>query len=337
MCAALSACGRIPPLDDAAVLLGPDAAMPFKDAAPDAPVVCNPETLSQATHVLADVLLVLDHSGSMNFSINQECSCDPSSNPQVVCDNLEHCVTRWTMLASAIGVALSSAPSLRWGLKVFSSPNAGSCVVTSGAEVPIGADTGAAIRAEIAAISPAGDTPTAAAILASAAYLDTVDDTNNKVILLVTDGNPNCAPTVYDLDVDGTTAAITRARAAGYLVYVMGIGKVGTLDAFAEAGGTDNYYPGQSPKEMSQALAAISRAAGCTFTIDATPSDPSSVGVYLDKALVAQDASNGWTFGANPRTVVLHGSACDRTLADPSSVIQVLFLGCDARFPSTLP
>jgi hypothetical protein len=337
---AMAACGRIPPLDDAAVPILPDAPIVFRDAAPDAPIVCNPVTLSVAKHVLGDVLLVLDRSGSMNDSIDPSCSCDPSANPQKVCDNLEHCVTRWLALGVALDVALSSAPSLRWGLKVFSSPNAGSCGVTQGVEVPIGADTTAAIRSQIAAIKPEGDTPTAAAIVACTAYLNSVPDSNSKVILLATDGEPNCggaAPSVYDVDVEGTTEAITQARAAGYLVYVIGIGQVGNLEAFAEAGGTGRYYPGQSPEQMSQALAAISKAASCTFAIDATPSDPSSVGVYLDKTIVPKDASNGWTFGASPRTVVLHGSSCDRTLSDPASIVEVLFLGCDEPFPSTLP
>jgi hypothetical protein len=167
-----------------------------------------------------------------------------------------------------------------------------------------------------------------------------VSNSNSKVILLATDGNPNCgsaAPSVYEVDVEGTTVAITQARDAGYLVYVIGIGQVENLEAFAEAGGTGSYYPGQSPAQMSQALAAISRAAGCTFAIDSTPSDPSSVGVYLDRTIVPKEASNGWTFGASPRAIVLHGSSCDRTLADPTSVVQVLFLGCGEPFPSTLP
>jgi hypothetical protein len=324
-------------LNDAAVPVLPDAPIVFRDAAPDAPIVCNPVTLSTAKHVLADVLVVLDRSGSMNFSINQDCSCDPGANPLRVCDNLEHCVTRWSTLAVALDIALSSAPTIRWGLKLFTSPNTSSCVVLPGVDVPVGTDTRAAIRAEIAAISPEGDTPTAAAIHASTAYLNTVSDGNSKVILLATDGDPNCAPSVYDLDVDGTTRAITEARESGYLVYVMGIGFVGNLEAFAKAGGTGSYYPGQSPEQVTQALAAISREAGCTFAVDATPSDPSSVGVYLDKALLARDASNGWTFGATPRTVILHGSSCDRTLANSASVVEVLFLGCDERFPSTLP
>jgi hypothetical protein len=337
---AFAACGRIPPLNDAATLLPTTADVALKDAAPDAPIVCNQIALSVATHVLADVLLVLDRSGSMNYSIHQSCSCDPTSNPQVVCDDLVNCKTRWSSLGEALGITLSSTPFLRWGLKVFSSPNVGPCAVTGGVEVPVGADTTAAIQAQIAAIAPAGETPTAAAILATTAYLETQADTNSKVILLATDGDPNCGgevPSVYNEDMEGTTAAIKQARNAGFLVYVIGMGKVGNLEALAQAGGSGSYYPAQSPEEINKALASISKAATCTFALVSMPSDPTGVAVYLDKMTIPQDAADGWTFGANAQTVLLHGSSCDRTLSDPASVVQVLFLGCGQPFPSVLP
>jgi hypothetical protein len=313
--------------------------MVIQDAAPDAPPECNQVALLAAEHVLADVLLVLDRSGSMNYSISQNCSCDPSSNPRVICDDLSNCETRWSVLGAALDTTLSSTPFLHWGLKVFSSPGAGQCAVTAGVEIPVGADTAAAIQAQISSITPSGETPTAEAIRAATAYLETQADANTKAILLATDGGPNCGgspPSVYNDDVEGTTAAITAARKAGFLVYVIGMGTVENLDAFAQAGGTGNYYPGQSPEEITQALAAISKASTCTFTLATMASDPTGVGVYIDKTLIPKDASDGWTFGANAQTIILHGSFCDQTLSDPASVVQALFLGCGQPFPSVL-
>ena len=67
------------------------------------------------------------------------------------------------------------------------------------------------------------------------------------------------------------------------------------------------------------------------------PFDPTGVAIYLDKTIIPKDASEGWTFGANAQTVLLHGSFCDQTLSDSASIVQVLFLGCGQAFPSTLP
>ena len=354
-------CGRIPPLYDAEIQTpaGADAAdiavgsggavgnlgaggMPGgADGAAEIPS-CTGSELTRATRQPADVLLVLDRSGSMNFSITEECSCDPFSNPIVICADTSNCTTRWTSLAAAINSSLSSTPFLHWGLKVFPSPHALQCEVASGVDVPIGADTATAIQSQIAASTPDGETPTAFAITAATTYLKTVADANSKVILLVTDGKPNCGgpfPSVFDEDVTGTLDAITAAFDAGFLVYVVGIGTgagVENLDNFAQAGGTGNYFSAQSADGLTQALASASKVASCTFALDAVPPDPDGVGVYLDKNLLPRDASNGWTFGATSQTILLHGTACDQALSAPPDAVEVLF-ACDPRLPAVLP
>jgi hypothetical protein len=368
---AAGGCGRIPPLIDAAPRV-PTLA----DAAPDARGTadvafgsggaagnpgtgggsglggaggtggsipgCTEVVLATATRQPADVLLVLDRSGSMNFSITEECSCDPSSNPTVVCADTSNCRTRWASLATSLDNSLASTPFLHWGLKLFSSPNGSQCEVASGVEVPVDADAAAAIRAQIAATTPAGGTPTAYAVVAATAYLTTVADPNSKVILLVTDGKPNCGgafPSVYEDDVTGTIGAITAAFNAGFLVYVVGIGTgagVANLDAFAQAGGTDRHFPAQSADGLTQALASVSKVATCTFALDAMPPDPNWVGVYLDKNIVPRDASNGWSFGATAQTILFYGGVCDQALAEPPGAVQVLF-GCGAPPPPVLP
>ena len=55
--------------------------------------------------------------------------------------------------------------------------------------------------------------------------------------------------------------AIAAAKAAGFPVYVIGIGpSTGNLDKFAVAGGTTNYFPATSPQAMTDAFASISKA-----------------------------------------------------------------------------
>jgi hypothetical protein len=76
--------------------------------------------------------------------------------------------------------------------------------------------------------------------------------------------------------------------------------------------------------------------ATCTFDLVQTPPDPSNVAVYLDKNLVQQDSSNGWSFSGNSWTVVLNGSSCNEIMSGRAATVQVLF-GCGGPPPPTIP
>ena len=285
----------------------------------------------------ADVLLVLDRSGSMGDDIAQDCSCVNTGSSSQACPNRSTCKDRWSTVSSAVTTTVTSTPDIHWGLKLFSTPGGSACDVSNQVEVPVGANSASAIQQRIQSTSPANNTPTAAAVKAATAYLKTVNDPSNKVILLATDGQPNCAPGGKDNstpDVDGTVAAIAAAKAAGFLVYVIGIGpSVGNLNNFAAAGGTGQYYPATSPQDLANALAAIStRVASCSFTLATTPPDPGNVAVYLDKVLLPQDPSNGWSFGGNSQVIMLNGDACEQIKSGQATTVQVLF-GCPGVAP----
>jgi hypothetical protein len=307
--------------------------------APTGDANCGSQT-SSASKMPTDVLLVLDRSGSMNFSISEDCCCSTSCQQTVkvkLCANTSNCTERWPALTAAVDTTVTNTSGINWGLKLFSTRgSADSCSVSNGVEV--GTNGGAAaVESAIGAASPLGSTPTAKAITAATAYLKTVKDGNNRVLLLATDGEPNCKPGSPDPstpDVDGTTAALQAALAAGFRAYVIGIGpSVGNLDNFARAGGTDHYFPASSAADLASALAAISKAvSSCTFTMSQSPPDPNNVAVYLDGKLVAQDAANGWTFGATSQTVMLNGKTCDAITSGAASKVQVLF-GCAGQVP----
>jgi hypothetical protein len=103
----------------------------------------------------------------------------------------------------------------------------------------------------------------AAAVDASVAYLNTVNDGNSKYILLATDGEPNCvsgATTAAgaDSDLPATVTAVQNAAKSGYKVLVIGVGPEATsLTSLAEAGGSDKSYSALSPDVLSNALASI--------------------------------------------------------------------------------
>lgn len=303
---------------------------------------CSSGVVLAAKDRPADVLLVLDRSGSMTYNIDDECSCDPTANPLVVCSNLQNCITRWASLGAAVDATLLATPDLHWGLKLFPSAEGGPCAVSSTMEVPVGATAARTIEARIASTAPAGETPTALAVSTATAYLQAKTDPGTKMILLATDGKPNCGgapPSVYEDDVAGSVDAVAAAYAAGFLVYVVGIGtgaSAANLDAYAQAGGTRRHYPAESFDALTKALASIGKAASCTFTLTQRPPDRQNVALYVDNALVRPDATDGWSFGADAQTVQLHGKFCEQVLAKASSTVAALFT-CGQPPPSALP
>ena len=310
--------------------------------APTGDANCGTQT-SGTSREPADVLLVLDRSGSMDESISEECYCDPNKatgGSVGACANTANCTSRWPTLTSAVNTTIAATTGIRWGLKFFSSPGGSgrnsSCNVNTGVEVAISDSSAAAIKTQIGNTSPGNNTPTAAAITNATAYLKTVNDQNNKVILLATDGEPNCKAggNSGDSDVPGTVSAIGAALAAGFKVYVIGIGpSVGNLDNFAQAGGTGKSFPATSPQDLATALAAISQAVTtCTFALARTPPDVNNIAVYLDKNLVDQDPTNGWSLGPNSQTIILNGTSCDRITSGAATQVQVLF-GCPGISP----
>jgi hypothetical protein len=231
-------------------------------------------------------------------------------------------------MVSGLDAVLSGASGdVNWGLQLFNSD--GNCGVAATPEVPIGAGA-AAVQTAIAGVTPGGATPTRAAVTAGTTYLQGLADTNGKYILLATDGEPNCLTTgggkggrggggTGASDVAGTVTAITAAAAAGIKVYVIGVGpETGNLDNFAQAGGTDHYYPALSPDDLNAALATIvGTVASCTFSLGTAPKDPTNVAVQFngDSSLRApQDTThtNGWDYtSSSDTTIQLYGSWCD--------------------------
>jgi hypothetical protein len=115
---------------------------------------------------------------------------------------------------------------------------------------------------------------------------------------------------------------------------VIGIGpNLSNLTQLALAGGTTDYYPVSSSQQLVDAFASVSNlVASCVFMLSVPPPDANNVGVYLDKNLVAKDDVSGWSFGANSKSIVLNGAACDKVASGTASVVQVLF-GCPGGPP----
>jgi len=308
---------------------GTSSAPPSEDAN------CGSQT-STTTREPPDVLLLLDRSASLFYTIEQDCFCsdeDAAASGTTnyrLCDDTANCSTRWSAVKPAVIDTVSNSKDVQWGLKFFPTPDAPQCSVSPDMEVPIGPDTADAVKSQIENATLALSTPTSAALKAASDYLKTVDDNRPKFILLATDGEPNCARgQIMNSDVPGASQAAKSSYDAGYPVFVVGIGpNLGNLTQIASSGGTNDYYPVSSPDDLVKAFADISKLiASCTFTLDEVPPDINNVGVYLDKNLVQKDSVNGWSFGGGNRTIQLNGEACEMVTSGQATEVQLLF-GC---------
>jgi hypothetical protein len=275
----------------------------------------------------------------MRRSLTADCLCTAGTGDDAanLCSDTADCTDRWTTVKSALGQIVGDTPGVQWGIEVLPSPADSTCLVSPTPELPIGADSGAMVQAQLDAITPGGNTPMAAAIRAATAYLSALAGENGKAILLATDGVPECAegqsgPVAGDME--DALAACAAAALAGFPVYVIGAGPAAAaLDDLARAGGTGAHYPATSPDQISGAMAAVSQGTmSCTITFPSAPPDLNNVAVYVDKQLVPKDSANGWSYGATTTAIELTGSYCDYLLTAQTTSVQVLF-GCPGMPP----
>lgn len=116
----------------------------------------------------------------------------PPSDPRPSCRN----ACKWNHLVDALadpatGLAAAYRGRARFGYVAFPADNA--CAAPTALRAPPGADP-ASIEAALKAESPAGGTPTAAALKTVEVALGDADAGRARFAVLVTDGAPNCNP-----------------------------------------------------------------------------------------------------------------------------------------------
>jgi von Willebrand factor type A domain len=283
----------------------------------------------------ADLLLVLDRSRSMNQSPTG--GRGGSATPVMG--------AKWTEVVAALDpVVMRTEQQVSWGLKLF--PLGDQCGVPEGATVPVAAanydEVMAAIRSNDPGAGTAGSTPTRVAVEKATAHMKASPSTNAKYLVLATDGLPNCSGR-GDRDGNDETGAINavaQATAAGITTFVVGVATSGsdahdTLNAMAEKGGharnnETKYYPVASRDELVSALELITgQVASCTFPLGEAPPVPDNVAVEVDGTRIAHDTSekDGWNYGAERRTVILHGPICEKLKSREAKNVQILY-GC---------
>jgi hypothetical protein len=291
---------------------------------------CRVSTTVRTVHPTVDVLIVLDRSSSMNWSLTADTSCGAGS---------ANCLSRLAAVTSAIETLVAGNPTIHWGLELFSTPNSSSCTVSPAPQVAVGANTASAIKSQLASLTTEQSSPTTAALNVATAYLKKLNDGNSKAILLATDGLPTCAGSSRSDDLLGAESAATAAKKAGFPVYVIGIGPdVSNLNSLAVAGGTHSYYSATSTSALDGALSSIVKVVSlCSFKADKAPPNKDLVYVYVDHQLVAQDPDDGWIFDTSDKTysaISLTGETCQSMLAGTTSTVEIVQYECADSVPT---
>lgn len=291
--------------------------------------VCGVSTTTRTVHPVADVLIVLDRSSSMNWSLSTDSACRAGASD---------CTSRLAAVTPAIETVVADNPNIHWGLELFSTPGSSSCTVASAPQVAVAANTTSAIKRQLASLTTETSSPTAAALKVARAYLEKLSDGNSKAILLATDGLPGCGSSRSGDDLDEAVSAASEAKKAGFPVYVIGIGpNVSNLNSLAVAGGTHGYYPVTSTGALDDALGSIVKLVSlCTFKADKEPANQDLVYVYAGQEQIAQDPDNGWSFDASDptfSTITLAGQACQAMLDGTTSTIEIVQHDCADSVP----
>jgi hypothetical protein len=280
----------------------------------------------------AKVLFVLDRSGSMEDAP----------------DGASTSTSKWDLTVPAVNQVITDTNSqVAWGLKTFPEGDVAYCTVTNAIDVEIAPNNAATVTARVTATTPKGNgTPTGDVMKAAVAYLQSLDaagDTDQKYILLATDGEPSC---VGGSETDQSTArpyavqAVTDAATAGYHTFVVGVATtkdnaMQALNDMATAGLearpdpnplATKFYLANTKDELVSALSAITGVVlDCRFTLSQTPEAGAHIGVRVDDERVPAD---GWGFtGADKKTIEVNGEWCDQIKSGTTDSVRIVF-GC---------
>jgi hypothetical protein len=309
---------------------------------------------------IVDMLIVLDRSNSMKTAGETDL---------------------WTPMGTALSEVVTTMSSqVDFGLMMYPDltckPLLGtnSCAAPSAPHVEIGAaDAPTAITSLIAGgatdSSVCGGTPIAATLNTALTYLASVSDENSRFVLLATDGAPNCnsaldgatctctSTTTTDcsannqncLDDAATNAAATALSAAGYPVYVLGIG--GSTDwstvmtTIASSGGGEYYSVTDTADFLTTLQTITGGMVSCEFDVDwsslDSEADPNAVNFYCltDETdepgpdnLIGYDedcaSGAGWDW-VDTDTVIFCTEACDKLKNGECPLVKATF-GCES-------
>jgi hypothetical protein len=293
----------------------PTSTSPGIDAGPAS---CGGEKF-EATRTEANMLIVLDHSGSMMEQVGG--------------------LTKWDAAVAAVrSLTSATGDQIRFGLQVFSFQqqicHPGQVLVTPGPS------TAGAIVAALPSDADGRQTPVAGALTVARQVPELADTTRANFVLLITDGKENCG--------GDPVQAVSDLFAKGVRTYTVGFGDAvdaQNLNQMAIQGGTaragsQRYFQADSPADLQAALSSIAQGAiGCDFKLTQTPPDPAKLYVAIDGQFVPRDANRvaGWEYTPATNRVTLYGPACQALTNTPGAKLSIVY-GCpDTTITETGP
>jgi hypothetical protein len=286
---------------------------------PDAACAETQPIMVSSTIATPDVMLLVDKSGSM---------AEPLGTSAQV---------KWDVMRTALSAVVPAHDAtIRWGLMSY--PPDGQCGAAA-LNAPIAPMNSSAVVGALGGITPDGATPTQYSVAAAGAVFASLPvNPDGRYLLLATDGLPNCNGGDPQAASDAASIAAVQALAAqGILTFVIGFGSgvtdnPATLQAMAEAGGTDHFYAADSATELQAALDAISgtvTTVSCTFTLATTPEDPDKLTVTIDGIPIPRDTSHatGWDYDASTNSITFFGDTCTQLGGGTAGAVGVDY-GC---------
>jgi len=256
------------------------------------------------------ILIVLDRSGSM------------AGEP-------------WDHATEAIDALLTSYPDALFGLAMYPSVGEELSCMAGDVLVDAAAGTHTQVRDLLLAdtsraIEDTGYTPTAATLArARTALAPRPDDLHERIVLLVTDGQPNCnaeGPEKHSADVPATLSAIDGLLADSVKTFVVGYRTekhANVMDDMASHGGTGKHYAVDDTQTLLTAFRDVAiSVAPCSFELDAPPPGPEFVRVLLDGVDLSLDAAG---FAIDDQTKIrLLGASCEVMRDGKPHTVEVL-------------
>ncbi|MFO0760744.1 MAG: vWA domain-containing protein [Byssovorax sp.] len=330
----------------------------------DDDAACAVSTVA-ATLIPANILFVIDRSGSMNCNpppLQTSPQCELSPKPKFPAKP-----TKWDIVRDALKSAVAAMPSTaRVGVSYFN--NDDFCGVAQAPAVelgPIDMMHLAAIDASIDAVVPKGATPIIGGVTLGYAHMF-YDDlaVGNDFVVLLTDGAETCAPELKETMIAQT---VPDALSANIRTFVIGAPGSEPARAFlsqiAFAGGTakdpacihdampedkgDCHFDMTDPNldfatSLAAALDKISgQALSCELDVPKdvgsevdydkvnvtfTPNMGDDIPLFQDSS-PCDTLSNGWQYNAAKTKILLCGDACKLVKSDPNGKISIA-LGC---------